>query len=124
MAKVLVAEDDQFLSKAYSAKLKKSGFEVMLANDGEEVMQKVKTEKPDIILLDLIMPKKDGFEVLAELKKDEKLKKIPVVVLSNLGQEEDITRGKKLGAVGYLVKSNIPISAVVEKINQILGIKA
>ncbi len=121
MAKILVAEDDKFLSKAYAAKLKKESFEVILALNGEEAVQKAKTEKPDIILLDLVMPKKDGFEALADIKKDKSLKSIPVIILSNLGQEEDIKKGNELGAAGYLVKSNIAIADVVKKIREVLG---
>lgn len=120
MSKVLVAEDDRFLSKAYGTKLKKEGFEVILAINGEEAFLKAKSEKPDVILLDLVMPKKDGFEALADLKKDSTTKIIPVIVLSNLGQEEDISRGRELGAVDYLVKSNISIREVVEKVKEVL----
>lgn len=121
MAKVLVAEDDKFLSKAYAAKLKKTGFEVIVAMNGIEAVQKAKSDKPDIILLDLVMPKKDGFEALSDIKKDPTTKGIPVVILSNLGQEEDVKKGKELGAVDYLVKSNIAIQEVVDKINSVLG---
>ncbi len=121
MIKVLVAEDDRFLIKAYAAKLKKEGFDVLLAVNGEEAVEKAKKEKPDVILLDLVMPKKDGFDALADIKSDPSLKNIPVVILSNLGQEEDIKRGKDLGAAGYLVKSNIAIADVVKKIKEVLG---
>jgi DNA-binding response OmpR family regulator len=121
MIKVLVAEDDAFLSKAYSAKLKKEDFEVITAANGEEVMGKVKSEKPDIILLDIVMPKKNGFDVLYDLKQEPSTKNIPVVILSNLGQEEDIKRGKDLGADDYLIKSDIAINDVVDKIKQVLA---
>jgi len=121
MTKVLVAEDDKFLIKAYSAKLIKSGFETILAANGEEAIERTMSEKPDVILLDLVMPKKDGFEVLYELKNNDQTKKIPVIILSNLGQEEDIKRGKELGAKDYLVKSNIAIQDVVDKIKQVLS---
>jgi len=120
MPKVLVAEDDRFLSKAYGAKLKKEGFDVILAMNGEEAVEEAKNKKPDIILLDLVMPRKDGFEALSDLKKDASTKSIPVIILSNLGQEEDIIKGKELGAVDYLVKSNIAIREVVEKIREVL----
>jgi len=121
MAKILVAEDDKFLLAAYAAKLKTSGFDAVLASDGEEAVNKTKTEKPDLILLDLVMPKKDGFDVLYDLKNNPETKNIPVIILSNLGQEEDIAKGKKLGAVDYLVKSNIAIKDVVSKIKEILA---
>ena len=120
MSKVLIAEDDKFLLMAYAAKMKKAGFDAVLANNGAEAVQKAVSENPDIILLDLVMPEKDGFEALADLKKDAKTKKIPVIILSNLGQEEDIEKGKKLGAADYLIKSDISIKGVVEKINSIL----
>lgn len=123
MIKVLVAEDDVFLSKAYAAKLKKEKFEVVLASDGEEVLNKVKAEKPDIILLDIVMPKKNGFDVLYDLKQDQETSKIPVVILSNLGQAEDISKGKDLGADDYLIKSNIAIKDIVSKIKQVLSKK-
>ncbi|MFA6215434.1 MAG: response regulator [Patescibacteria group bacterium] len=120
MIKVLVAEDDRFLSKAYEVKLKKEGFEPILVANGEEAIAKAKSEKPDIILLDLVMPKIDGFEALAELKQNSETKSIPVIILSNLGQEDDIKKGKELGAEDYLVKSNIAINSVVAKIREVL----
>ena len=120
MTKILVGEDDRFLAKAYNVKLIKAGFDVVLAANGEEVVAKALSEKPDLILLDLIMPKKDGFEALEEIKKLAPTKNIPVIILSNLGQIEDIQRGKELGASDYLVKSNISINDIVSKINQLL----
>lgn len=123
MIKVLIAEDDQFLLMAYSAKMKKAGFEAIIAADGDEAIAKAEESQPDIILLDLVMPKKDGFEVLEAIKNNPKIKDTPVVILSNLGQEDDIKRGKELGAADYLVKSDISIKAVVEKINEVLKIK-
>jgi two-component system, OmpR family, alkaline phosphatase synthesis response regulator PhoP len=114
--KILLAEDDKFISRAYEDGLGKAGFEVVVANDGGEAIAKVKSEKPDIVLLDLIMPTKNGFEVLEELKLDPDLSKIPVVVLSNLGQDSDVKKSKDLGAVDYLVKSNFSMKEVIEKI--------
>lgn len=121
MTKVLIAEDDAFLIKAYAAKLQKEGFEVFLAGNGQEAVDMARQKNPEIILLDMIMPVKTGFDALEDLKNDEELKKIPVVVLSNLGQEEDIDYAKKLGAVDYLVKSNISMKDVVEKIKKIVA---
>jgi len=120
-AKILVAEDDLFLVKAYQAKLTKEGWEVAIAINGEEAMHKVRSEKPDLILLDLVMPKKDGFEVLEELKDDKDLSKIPVIILSNLGQESDVERGKALGAVDYIIKTDLSIQNLVKKIKEILA---
>lgn len=115
---VLVAEDDEFLQKILKIKIEKEGFEVEIAGDGDAVLTTAKSNPPDIILLDMVMPKKTGFEVLAELKKDENLKNIPVVALSNLGQESDFKKCMDLGAVDYLIKSNIEINDLVKKINQ------
>lgn len=115
--KVLVAEDDSFLAAAYRAKLTKAGFNVKLVGDGEEAINSLQTEIPDLILLDVVMPKKDGFATLEEIKKDERFKNIPVIIASNLGQSEDVVRGMKLGAVDYIVKSGIKLEDVVNKIN-------
>lgn len=117
---ILVAEDDQFLVKIYKAKLTKEGFDVRIALDGDEAMAEIKKKIPDIMLLDLIMPKKDGFEVLEEMKKDGTLKKIPVIILSNLGQEVDVHRGLELGAKDYLVKANTSLVQVINRIKSYL----
>ncbi|MFC1595123.1 response regulator transcription factor [Patescibacteria group bacterium] len=114
--KILLAEDDKFISRAYKDGLSSAGFIVILASDGNEALDKVKKEKPDVILLDLIMPAKNGFEVIEELKMDDSTKNIPIIILSNLGQDSDIEKGKSLGAADYLVKSNVSMQEVVEKI--------
>lgn len=114
--KILVAEDDIFLKKILQTKLNLKGFEVISAINGEETLKKIIEEKPDLVLLDLMMPKKNGFEVMEELKKSHPEIKIPIIILSNLGQESDIERGKKLGAVDYLIKANFSINNVVEKV--------
>jgi DNA-binding response OmpR family regulator len=116
--KLLLAEDDKFISRAYNDGLTKAGYEVVLAMDGAEALKMVKEDKPDMVLLDLIMPQKNGFEVLTELKADNETKNIPVIILSNLGQDSDIEKGKKLGAVDYLIKSNFSLKEVIEKINK------
>lgn len=121
--KVLVAEDDKFLSKAFKDKLEREGFIVIVAIDGEETIKTLIKEKPDILLLDLVMPVKDGFEVLQEMKIDSKIAKIPVIILSNLGQDSDIKRGIELGAVDYLVKADFTISDVTKKIKEHLAKK-
>jgi DNA-binding response OmpR family regulator len=120
MYKILVAEDDRFLMKIYSDTLMREGFEVIPTTNGVEVLNKVKLTTPDLILLDLVMPIKDGFETLEELKLDKKTKKIPVIILTNLGQEEDIKRGKDLGAVDYLVKSDLSIKEIIDKVKTYL----
>lgn len=118
--KILVAEDDKFLANAYRVKLTKSGFDIKIATDGVEALSIIKSFQPDLILLDLVMPKKDGFVVLEEIKKDENYKHIPVIVASNLGQKEDIERGLKLGAKDYIVKSDMSLQNLVNKINNYL----
>ena len=117
--KVLVAEDDNFLMSAYSTKLAKEGFEFKIASDGEEVLEILKTFTPDVLLLDLVMPRKDGFAVLEEIKKMDGFKDIPVIVTSNLGQKEDIDRAMALGARDFITKSNLSMSDLVEKIKSV-----
>jgi DNA-binding response OmpR family regulator len=114
--KIVLAEDDRFISKAYSSGLTNEGFEITVAYDGNEAMVAITSAKPNLVLLDLVMPSKNGFEVLEELKLDKSLKKIPVLVLSNLGQESDIEKAKALGALDYLVKSNFSMKDVIEKV--------
>ena len=116
MNKILLVEDDKFLSTALDDKLTREGFTVIKALNGQEAITKIRSQQPDLILLDIIMPQKNGFEVLAEIKLDETFKHIPVIVLSNLGQEADIKKAQDLGAVDYLVKSDVEMKIVVEKI--------
>ncbi len=119
---VLIAEDDKYISIAYKDGLSRAGFDVIIAMDGVEAITKINSDKPDLILLDLIMPIKNGFEVLDEIKKDPKINKIPVIVLSNLGQDTDISKGKELGAVDYLIKSDFSMKEVIEKLKFYLKI--
>lgn len=121
--KILFVDDDNFLRKVYEAELKEKNFDVVLAQDGEEGLEKAQVEDPDLIILDMIMPKKSGFEVLTELQHNPKTKNIPVIILSNLGQEDDKKKGVDLGAVDYLIKDNITLGILVEKINQYLNSK-
>jgi len=116
--KLLLIEDDLSLMKIYSNKLRISGFDVSVATTGDEGLRKSQIELPRIILLDLILPGMDGFLVLEELKKNPVTDGIPVVILSNLGQQTDIERGKRLGAVDYLVKSDVSLSDVVAKVKK------
>jgi len=118
--KVLLIEDDLALLKIYSNKLKANDFLVTVATTGKEGMHKVVTDKPDIVLLDIILPEKDGFMVLESIKKNPETRDIPVVIMSNLGQEADIKRGKELGAEDYLVKSNISLVDFVKKVKKYL----
>lgn len=111
---ILVAEDDKFLAKVYKTKLTKEGFQVEHAANGEEALKLAREKDPDLIFCDLIMPVKDGFETLKELKADPKLKKIKVVILSNLSQEEDKKRVMDMGAEEYIVKANVPFAEIIK----------
>ena len=102
------------------AKLSVEGITVMTALDGEEGLRKIYSEKPDLILLDLMLPRKSGFDILKEIKADPKVKDIPVIILSNLAQEKEIEQGLALGAVDYLVKTDYSIQQVMEKIKKAL----
>lgn len=121
MAKILVAEDDKFLANAYKIKLPKAGFEMQLATDGQEALNMLQTFSPDLILLDLMMPVKDGFAVLQEIKANERFKSIPIIVASNLGQKEDVDRALALGANDFITKSDLSLNTIIEKINKLLG---
>ncbi|PIZ89423.1 MAG: response regulator [Candidatus Nealsonbacteria bacterium CG_4_10_14_0_2_um_filter_37_10] len=121
MAKtILIVEDDKFLRELITQKLIKEGYEISEAIDGEEGIKKIKEEKPDLVLLDLILPGIDGFEVLSKMKEDLALAQIPVIILSNLGQKEDVERGLKLGAVDYLIKAHFTPGEIIEKIKNAL----
>lgn len=113
---ILVAEDDKFLVNIYRIKFSEKNFDVVVAMDGMQALDELKIKKPDVILLDLLMPKKDGFEVLTELKKNPEWKNIPVVVATNLGQSEDIKKALAMGADNYFVKSNVRIDEVVDTV--------
>lgn len=116
--RVLIIEDDKFLIKLYSDKLTREGFEVSMAISGEEGLNKVAVEKPDMVLLDIILPQKNGFEILSEMKLNPKTKNIPVVLLTNLGQEADIKKGLELGAVNYVVKTDFSITTLAQIVRE------
>lgn len=116
--KILVVEDDKYLADVFLTKLNKEGFDVIQAFNGDDAIIMIKKYHPNLVLLDIIMPKKDGFDVLKEVKEDETIRDIPVIIMSNLGQEDDVITGKKLGATDYLIKTNISLSDVVKKIKQ------
>lgn len=122
LAKILVVEDDEFLANIYKTKLGIEGFAVVAAKDGEAGIKAAKKEMPDLMLLDILMPKMDGFEVLKALKADSKLKRIKVIMLTNLGQKEDVDRGLELGADDYLIKAHFLPSETVAKIKKILNL--
>ncbi|MEK7105237.1 MAG: response regulator [Patescibacteria group bacterium] len=116
---ILLVEDDQFLQKVLKQRLEKEmPYTIVVASDGEEALQKVAELSPYLVLLDIIIPKKSGFEVLSELRKNPATKTLPVVVLSNLGQQEDIRQMQDLGIKDYLVKADYSLSEMVEKIKK------
>ncbi len=119
--KVLITEDDIFLANAYKVKLEQAGYEVEILADGEDVMQSVSKQKPDLMILDLMMPRKSGFDVLKELKANPDYKDIPILIATNLGQDEDKSKAKRLGATEYVVKSEISLQDLVPKINNLLS---
>ena len=123
MSKILVAEDDRFLASAYRLKLKKAGHDVKVVSDGEEALAALTPFAPDIMVLDLVMPKKDGFAVLQELRSNEKWNKLPIVVASNLGQSEDIVKATKLGANDYIVKTDLSMKKLLDKIQSLIDKK-
>ena len=114
--KILLVEDEEMLANMYEVKFKNEGFDLIKALDGAQGLEMAKSTQPNFILLDIIMPKIDGFSVLKSLKEEESTKDIPVMMLTNLGQDEDIERGRQMGAVGYLVKANITPAEVVEAV--------
>lgn len=120
-AKILIIEDDRYISKMYQLKLSLDGFDVQVADNGRIGIEKVKEFQPDIVLTDILMPELDGFEVIKMIKADAELKTTPILIMSNLGQEDHIQKGLELGALGYIVKSQYTPSKVVEKIKEILA---
>ena len=118
--KILVIEDDSFLSALLKNHLLKEGLEVRLARTGDEGVKAIKEEAFDLVLLDLILPGKSGFEVMEEVNKDPNTKKPPILIISNLGQASDVEKGKELGAVGYLVKANTSINNLVNQAKEFI----
>lgn len=114
--KIFIIEDEDALARVLREKLEKEGYEVETVDNGADAFPAAKKSKPDLIILDLILPKKDGFEVLEEFKADVELKLIPVVVLSNLGEDEHIKRAFSLGASDYFVKTQHPLLEIVDKV--------
>lgn len=117
--KILLIEDDKFFQDFYSFKLREKGIEVTVASNGEEGLQRLAEQEPDIILLDLIMPKKDGFEVLQAMAEQNLTSKIPVLVFSTLGQEKDVNKAQQLGARGYVNKSFFDFDRLLGKIMEL-----
>lgn len=120
MKKILLIEDDPFLIDIYTTKLEQSGFRVEIARDGLKGLEVLKKDSPQLVLLDIVLPQMDGWEVLRKIKQDDKFKDLPVIVLSNLGQKQEVKKGLDLGAVKYLIKAHYTPAQVVEEIKQTL----
>ena len=120
MKNILLVEDDPFLSDIYTTKLKEEGFSVDTAMDGEECLRKVEKNMPDLLILDLVLPQMDGWEVLSSIRRQEKFKDLKVIILSNLGQKDEVEKGLKLGAIKYFIKAHYTPSEVVAEIKEIL----
>jgi DNA-binding response OmpR family regulator len=118
--KVLIIEDDSFLQGLEVGKLKKDDFEVIVASNGDEGLQKINEPDIDLVLLDLVLPQFDGFEILRKIRETPATKDIPVIVFSNLSEEKDIKKAENLGATDFMVKSNFTLDELVEHINKIL----
>ena len=118
--KILVVEDDPMISSMYKTKFEAEGFEVLVAENGVIGLELAKKEKPDIIMLDVILPQLDGFSVLDQIKKDNAIKDTPVIMLTNLGTDEDKKKGEAMGALDYLVKASLTPGQVSEKIKKVL----
>ena len=118
--KILIIEDDKFLAKMLGRMLESHQYETILASNGKEGLLKASSDQPNLILLDIMLPDIDGFDLLETVKNNEKTKKIPVIIISNLGQPEDIQEGRSLGAKDYLVKSDLSLDEVVKKVRKYL----
>lgn len=121
MTKILLVEDDAVISEMYANKFKDEGFEILLAKDGEEALVRALEAAPDLILMDVVLPKMDGFEVLRKIRENPGLKNIRIVFLTNSAEKEDVARGMALGAEAYIVKADYTPGKVVEKVKEILG---
>ncbi len=119
--KILIVEDDPFISDMYATKFQMKGYMVGLAKNGREAMEEIKKEKPDIILLDVLMPRMDGYEFLEKFKKKKEFGNIPVIILTNLGQKREVEKGLSLGADDYIIKAYFTPKEVVEKVENLLN---
>ena len=117
---ILLVEDDPFLSALLKTRLQNEGLTVVHAVDGQQAVEILNASKPSLILLDLILPKKSGFEVMEAIQSDPELNKSPIIIISNLGQESDVQRGRELGAIEYFVKAKTSIDDLIVKIQQFL----
>ena len=130
MKSILLVEDDPFLIDIYSTKLKESGFKTEIVQNGEDALKKIKERNasgqkkkslwPDLLVLDIVLPKVDGWQVLEEIKKDSQLKNLKIIVFTNLGQKEEVEKGLALGATKYLIKAHYTPAELVEEIKKVL----
>lgn len=118
--KILLVEDDQFLSVLLKNRFQQEGFEIVLANNGEEALKILKEGKFDLILMDIILPAKSGFEAMEAITASPQYGRTPIIIVSNLGQESDIARGKELGAIEYFVKAQTPIDELIRRVKEFL----
>jgi DNA-binding response OmpR family regulator len=120
--KVLVIEDDVFLSQLLLNRLQKLGVDVIRAMDGDDGLKSIKNDQPNLVLLDLILPRKSGFEILEIIRSDPLIQNVPIIIISNLGQDSDISKGKELGAIEYFVKAKTSIDGLVDKVKEVLSV--
>jgi len=113
---ILIVEDDALLVDIYSTKLQLSGFEVRVVDNGDKVFAEVKEKKPDLVLLDIVLPHMDGWDILQRLNTMDEMKDVPIVMLSNLGQKEEVEKGLRLGAAKYLIKAHYTPSEIVKEV--------
>ncbi len=121
MKKVLIVEDEQLIGDLLQRKLREEGYYALVARDGEAAVKQIREEKPDIILLDIVLPRLNGFEVLSEIRKDETLRKIPVIIISNSGQPTEIEKAKESGVRDWLIKTEFDPQEVSEKVRRQIG---
>lgn len=119
--KILIIEDDSYISDMYRIKLEAEGFNVTVAADGQKGLEILNKDKPDLVLLDVVMPKMDGFSVLQNIKEDPEVKDVPVIMLTNLGQKDSVEKGLKLGASDYIIKAHFTPMEVVDKVKEFLN---
>ena len=121
--KILVVDDDPFILDMYVLKFRDQGFQIDTATDGKMCLEKIKTCKPDIVLLDVVMPKMDGFEVMKKIKEEKSPRLFKLIFLTNFGQKEDVEKGMEMGADGYIIKAHFTPSEVVTKVKELLSIR-
>lgn len=120
LKKILLVEDDPLLLDIYTTKLKQANFIVEVASDGEEALKKIGARTPDIVLLDIVLPRIDGWEIIRKIKEDPRFNELKIIILSNLGQATEVKKGLELGATSYLIKSHYTPSEIVEEIKKIM----